>query len=247
MTLNVKEHFFPETYAGGYSRVDGTVEFYGRVNALLRPDMIVLNYGAGRGVAVEDPVTYRRGLLTLKGKVAKVIGMDIDPVVESNPLIDEAIVIEPNKSLPLKDASVDLIVSDYVFEHLNDPACVAKELHRVLKPSGWICARTPNRWGYIGIGSRLISNRFHEIALKRLQPDRKAVDEFPTYNRLNTKTSIVNNFTTSQFDHFLYTFNSEPAYFGNSKIMWRIMLLAFRLIPQGLGATYFIFLRKKPL
>ena len=244
--MNIKQHFFPETCAGGYTRVDGTVEFYGRVNALVRPNMIVLNYGAGRGAAAEDPVTYRRGLLTLKGKVAKVIGMDIDPVVESNPLIDEAIVIEPGKPLPLPDAKVDLIVSDFVFEHLDDPAYIAKELHRVLKPGGWICARTPNRWGYIGIGSSLIPNYFHEIALKRLQPDRKAVDEFPTYNRLNTKLSIRNHFPKSRFDHFSYTLNSEPAYFGNSKVMWRIMLLAFRLIPQGLGATFFIFLRKKP-
>lgn len=40
---------FPEIGAGGYTSRDGTVEFYGRVQALLRPTMHVLDFGAGRG------------------------------------------------------------------------------------------------------------------------------------------------------------------------------------------------------
>jgi len=245
--LNLKEFFFPETGAGGYTRVDGTVEFYSRINALLSPEMVVLDYGAGRGAAAEDPVAYRRGLQTLKGRVAKVIGMDIDPAVESNVLIDEAIIIEPNKLLPLPDTNVDLIVCDSVFEHFDDPACVTEELYRVLKPGGWICARTPNRWGYIGIGSRLIPNRLHEIVLSRLQPMRKAEDEFPTYYRLNDIPCMEKHFPLHKFDHFTYTWNSEPAYFGNFTLIWRIVLFAFRFTPRKLGAIFFIFLRKKPL
>jgi hypothetical protein len=49
---------------GGFSRVDGSIEFYTRVNALLGPDMTVVDFGAGRGAGVlDDPVRY--GLLDL--------------------------------------------------------------------------------------------------------------------------------------------------------------------------------------
>jgi len=144
-----KAHFFPETAAGGYSRVDGTVEFYGRVNALLQPHMTVLDFGAGRGAGIQDDlVPYRRSLRTLKGKCKRVIGVDVDDAVVGNPGLDESYVIEPGGRIPLENESVELIVSDATFEHITDPSPVTKELDRVLKPGGWLCARTPNRWGY---------------------------------------------------------------------------------------------------
>lgn len=49
-------------------------------------------------------------------------------------------VVNSRARLPLRDASVDAIVSLAVFEHLPDPFAMAAELHRVLKPGGraWI-------------------------------------------------------------------------------------------------------------
>ena len=34
--------------------MDGTIEFYTRVNMLLESDMTVLDFGAGRGAALKD-------------------------------------------------------------------------------------------------------------------------------------------------------------------------------------------------
>jgi Methyltransferase domain len=49
-------------------------------------------------------------------------------------------VVSSRARLPLRDASVDAVVSLAVFEHLPDPFAMAAELHRVLKPDGavWI-------------------------------------------------------------------------------------------------------------
>ncbi len=58
----------PEIFAGGFDRYDGTIQFYQRVNALLRPDFVVADFGAGRGrIHIDDLIGYRRSLTNLKG------------------------------------------------------------------------------------------------------------------------------------------------------------------------------------
>ena len=178
-------YFFPEAAVGGYSRVDGTVEFYGRINALLQPDATVLDFGAGRGVGLqEDPVPYRRSLRILQGKCRRLVGVDIDEAVMENPYLDETHVIAPSSRIPLETASVDLIVSDNTFEHIADPRSTVRDLDRVLKSGGWLCARTPNRWGYIALGASVVPNRWHVPFLRQLQTapqgDRRISDGLQT-------------------------------------------------------------------
>src|SRR5438105_530561 len=121
--------FFPEIRAGGFSRVDSTVQFYERVGALIEPGFVLLDFGAGRGIGyMEDSVGYRKRLRDFKGKVREVIGVDIDPVVAKNPLLDRALVLDPTGPIPLPDASVDLIISDFTFEHIRNPCHTTREL-----------------------------------------------------------------------------------------------------------------------
>ena len=121
----VLERFYPELAAGGFTHNDQWVLFYSRVGALLRPDTTVLDFGAGRGKAVERQTGYKLALGTLRGRCAKVVGADVDPVVGENPLVDEAVVLEPNGTLPFDDGTFDLISAWAVFEHLEKPAFYA--------------------------------------------------------------------------------------------------------------------------
>jgi SAM-dependent methyltransferase len=243
---DVKYELYPECNAGGFSKVDGTIEFYTRVNSLLDKSMFVLNFGAGRGAAIlDDPVSYRRTLQVLRGKVAEVIGIDIDDVVRSNPDLDKAIVVSPDEPLPLADGTIDLVISDATFEHIDNPAHVSREMARLVRPGGWICARTPNLIGYIGLGANLIPNARHVKLLRHLQPDRKEIDVFPTRYKMNTVWAIKKYFPDDQWRHFIYTWNAEPAYFGSSKIAWLIMKSVFKFAPGSLGSTLMIFMQKK--
>lgn len=243
--MDVRSRFYPEIGAGGFSRVDGTVEFYGRINALLTPEMVVLDFGAGRGAHVEDEASYRRQLRLLQGKVTRVVGADVDPAVMRNSTVDEAVHLQQGKSLPFSDESFDLIVSDATFEHVDTPALIAGELDRVLRPGGWICARTPNRWGYIGLGANLTPNRVHANLLTRLQPHRQSRDVFPTRYRMNTWGNLNRLFPPSRFDNFTYARTTEPAYFGNSRVLWQLMFLVNRVTPTRMGAMLFVFLQKR--
>jgi len=238
---------YPEVAVGGFSRVDGTVAFYVRVHALLAElgtDAAVLDFGAGRGACLEDPVLVRRQLRELRGRAGRVIGVDIDEAVLGNQAVDEQYLINVGERLPLSDGSIDLIVSDYTFEHVQDPAWVSRELDRVLRPGGWLCVRTPNRWGYIGLAARMVPNRLHIGLLRRLQPTKPPEDTFPTVYQLNTPAQFRHWFPTDRYRHVIWASDSEPAYVGGSVLATSVMKLLSAVTPSPLRSVLFVFLHK---
>jgi SAM-dependent methyltransferase len=209
---------FPEIGAGGYTRQDGAIEFYTRVHALLHPKMTVLDFGAGRGSDDSDPVKARRELRALRGRVARVVGVDVDAAVLENPGLDEALVVGDGDPIPMDDLAADLVIVDRTFEHLPAPERVARELERVLRPGGWVCGRTPHKWGYVGISARAVPNKLHTTALRRLQPWRESRDIFPTAYRCNTHRDLRTCFPVDRWRHHSYGHYPEPLYFGTRSV-----------------------------
>ena len=238
---------YPELGAGGITRWDGTVQFYIRVQALLQPEMTVLDYGAGRGRLHEDEVPIRRDLITFKGKVSSVIGIDVDSAVLLNPLVDAAAVIEDNR-IPLADGSVDLILSDHVFEHLADPQSVASEMFRVLRPGGWLCARTPHSLSLVALAGRMVPSRHHSTVVELAQPNgRSAEDVFPTFYRLNSLRALNRYFSGELWENFSYTWSPEAGYHFNSSLAFRVMTVIQALKRTVSGEVLLVFLRKRDL
>ena len=77
--------FYPgNNLLDNYHELDGTVEFYGRINAILK-NHHVLDIGAGRGSwYYMDKSFYRRNIRDIKSKVKHFIGADVDKVVLEN-------------------------------------------------------------------------------------------------------------------------------------------------------------------
>ena len=243
--MSLVERVRPEIAAGGFARDDSTIHFYTRVNALLEPQMTVLDFGAGRGHMFDGPQDYGHRLAKLQGKVAKVIGIDVDPAVTGHPYLDECHVIRPGDAVPAADASVDLVVARWVLEHLPDPARFATEIDRVLKPGGWLCAHTVNRWGYVGIGSRAVPNGMHVRALRQLQPERKDVDVFSVQYKLNSMNDIARYFPAGEWENCSYLCNFIPKYFANSRVLFAVFSAFQQIAPKALSTDLLVFLRKK--
>ena len=236
--------YYPERGAGGYTRYDGTVQFYERIHALLDdigPPATVLDFGAGRGASFDSALPVHRRLLDLRPRAARVIGVDIDDTVRSNPLLTEAIVIQSGDRLPLADDAVDLVIADHVFEHVRDPTHVASELARIVRAGGWICARTPNRFGYIGIAGRMVPNRLHRIVLRRLQPIRQPRDVFPSYYRFNTRRALAHYFPSPAFVTCTYGWEPEPAYAADSLRVARVFDSLRRVTPEAFRPILLVF------
>src|SRR3954468_2413450 len=185
----VEQRLFREMEAGGYSRHDHRMEYIVRVNALLRPDMRVMEFGAGRGKWSDDPVPLRRHLGDFRGRCAQVVACDVDEAVLGNKSADEVRLIGHDGTLPFPDGSFDLISAFSVLEHIEHPEVTAAELGGVLAPGGWLCAWTPNRWGYVGIGARLIPKRLHARVLRLVEPRRVEIDSFVPLYTMNTEAA----------------------------------------------------------
>jgi SAM-dependent methyltransferase len=238
--MNSKHLFYPESRFGGFTDIDGTVIFFTRVNALLEPGHVVLDVGCGRGSAAEDPVRTRRTLRNLKGKAARVIGIDVDPAATENPFLDEFRLIE-GPAWPLPDDSIDLMVCDYVLEHLEDPGQFFSEVRRVLKDGGHLCLRTPNRWGYVALAASVIPNRHHSKVTSRVQDGRKEEDVFPTLYRCNSRGTIRRRMLEAGFDAVVYGYESEPNYLAFSRVAYFLGTLHQKFAPGFLKPTLFAF------
>lgn len=102
------------------------------------PNTTVLDAGCGEG--------YGAQLLTRTAR--QVVAVDCDPAVTGHVSAGypDLTVLRANLvALPLGDATVDLVVSLQVIEHLWDQSAFLAECARVLRPGGALVVSTPNR------------------------------------------------------------------------------------------------------
>lgn len=153
--------------------------FERRVESLLGPQtQVLLDAGCGRTAPV---------LRKFHGKVDRLIGIEMVPFTDLPDFVETYNADLAN--IPLPSASVDLIMSRSVFEHLTDPISVYVELARILKPGGKIVFLTASMWDYGTLIARLVPNRYHAGVVRRVE-GRKEEDTFPTAYKTNTRKDV---------------------------------------------------------
>lgn len=157
-----------------YSGTPSDLEhFFRKVLGSLPERALVLEVGAGCGTVTD---------LDWRGTGKRIVGADLDPRVGANPFLDEAVQADACL-LPFAENTFDGAVSVFLMEHLEDPARVLREIHRVLKPGGLYLAKTPNRDHYVGRLARLTPTGFHKWYNARR--GRCPEDTFSTFYRYN--------------------------------------------------------------
>jgi len=140
-----------------------------------------LEFGAGRGNVKQ---------MNFLGVVEFIAGVDPGEDVLSNPFLDEAKIIKlADNQIPYEDNTFDIVFSDNVLEHVQDPEFVFQEIMRVLKIGGIFMSKTPNKWHYMPLIARITPHWFHKF-YNELR-GRKLIDTFPTTYKCNSRSAVV--------------------------------------------------------
>lgn len=115
--------------------------------------------------------------------------------------------------LPFPDGSVNLIATQNMFEHLEEPGPVLKELRRVLKQDGAVVFSTPRKNSYVSFVAALTPMVVHRWVARIRGFDLEKVDCCVTFYRLNSLKTIRRQAERAGLTLDGYTIHVEdPAY-----------------------------------
>jgi SAM-dependent methyltransferase len=174
-----QERWTERFYRGRPGWVDGTTAFHALVRDHAPPGTRILEVGAG-------PSNPTSAFLATLGQVH---GVDVSDEVHGNVHLASSARIDGGR-LPFPDASFELVVSNYVVEHVEDPRLHLGEIARVLAPGGRYCFRTPNLWHYVALASRLSSRGVQRRIANRLRALDDAHEPWPTVYAMNTPAAV---------------------------------------------------------
>jgi ubiquinone/menaquinone biosynthesis C-methylase UbiE len=176
--------------------------FEAEVDRRLRPGDTLLDAGCGRTAPV---------LRKYVGRAKRLIGVDL---VDFREPVDGVELHQGNLArIGVEDATVDLVMSRSVMEHVEDPRSVFIEMHRILRPGGHFMFLTPNLWDYASLIAKAVPNRLHPAIVARTE-GRAAEDVFPVCYRTNTRRSVARWAQLSGFEVASFEYLGQyPGYF----------------------------------
>jgi SAM-dependent methyltransferase len=175
----------------------------------ITPSTYILDIGCGHGEVLAEimkntPHTY---------------GVDPDAhALKKNTVIQNKYV-GVVEQLPFADDFFDIIVLEWVLEHLPSPHQAFSEIYRVLKPNGRVIFITPNVWNYNVWMIRAIPNRFHSFFTKKLY-DREEGDTYPVQYRINSVRAIHKILSKAGFTSGEIKLNGDPSYISFNNFLF---------------------------
>lgn len=217
------DRYYPVDTLDGCRWLDGTKAFYDWIFEGINASWAtILDIGAGPSVEATR---------SLRGKVARVVGVDVDPAVLKNPCLDEAHVFD-GIHLIFPPASFDAVVSDWTIEHVESPAELLSEVNRVLKPGGSYWFRTTNRDHYVTLVAAHTPHWFHRLIANRLRGlPRTTHDPWRAYYRMNTPPQIRRYVELAGFRSCdIKMLESHPSYLMFNALAFRAGVAYERLV-----------------
>jgi SAM-dependent methyltransferase len=147
--------------------------------------------------------------LTKKARLAAGVDSDCNSIAHHRSIRLRA--VGDIGALPFRDGAFNLVSANMVVEHLVSAPRSLREVARVLQPGGVFIFHTINRRHY---HARIASSlpRWLRVKLVWFLENRKEEDVYPTYYRMNTRSSIENDAAAGGFRvREFHTVNSSAA------------------------------------
>lgn len=123
-------------------------------------------------------------------------------------------------ALPFANGSFDLVTSNMVFEHVEEPFQSLLEIRRVLRSGGRLLVLTPNWLDIVTIAARVVPNRWHPAIVSRVET-RQAKDVYPTHFRFNRPQTVEHLLKQAGFKNWRIELLEQPATYAHVPIAGR--------------------------
>lgn len=167
----------------------------------------------------------------------KVIGVDVDTkaikiAMKRTNSKNVSFKLSKENKLPLKDASIDVVIFSQIYEHAKNPQKLVDEIYRILKPGGVCFFGARNKYGgyydghyklpFVSWLPKSISDMYVKVFTKKCEYD---IDLYPLW-KLN---KLVKKFT--KVDYTLATIKNPKKYKATDIIptFLRINILIFTI------------------
>lgn len=146
------------------------------VHKRMRTDQIIVDIGGGKKSPIAE-FKNEYNNLTL-------IAVDIsDDELEFNTNVDQKIIADVTKEIPLPDESVDMIISSSVLEHLRGQEKFIQNASRLLKPNGesYFIHVFPSKFALFALINQIIPHGVSRRLVTAVFPKRKSTGVFPAH------------------------------------------------------------------
>jgi ubiquinone/menaquinone biosynthesis C-methylase UbiE len=124
-------------------------------------------------------------------------------------------------ALPFADGCFDLVTSNMVFEHVEDPQAILREIRRVLRRGGSLVALTPNWLDIVTLAARAVPNILHPIFVSLVEARGKE-DVYPTHFRFNRRGAVEKMLHGARFGYCRIELLDQPDTYPHVPIFARI-------------------------
>ena len=193
-----------------------------RLDNAIQPGMRILHAGSG----------WDKKQVSIKYKdTCTVVGIDLDPAVAER-FHSEFHLASLNK-MPFEDNSFDVVFSEYVFEHLEEPDGAFQEIRRVLKPGGKLLVITPNLFSYKSLAAHFTPYSFH-VWMGNIRYGRgHEADMYPTTFLCNTRGAFKRFAKKHGFQiNNMAIVTNGPTWFSKFPVIFEIFQLFHLLIDR---------------
>lgn len=151
-----------------------------------------------------------------------IVGFDLDRAALQR-IAPEPCALADLEAIPARNESIDLLVSEFVFEHFERPQKVIAECTRVLRPGGELVFLTINKNSLPGRITAWTPHGFHRW-INRIRPiEVDEADVFPTFYRLNTYARISRLFEQHGLEQVEFRFlEASFPYVEFSPLLYRL-------------------------
>ncbi|MEO7540105.1 MAG: class I SAM-dependent methyltransferase [Pyrinomonadaceae bacterium] len=238
--MSWQQEYIARYYSASSGWTDGTFDFHELCRSVIPMGGDILEIGSGP----PNPTT------KFLASIGRVRGVDIDPDIGLNTALASSHVLA-GEDYPFADETFDACVSNYVVEHVDDPAGHLREIKRVLKPGGVYVFRAPNFYHYVSVISHLTPHWFHELVANRLRNlPPESHEPYPTQYRMNTRSAIRRHAADIGFQiDGLRLIEKEPMYGLSSRLLFFPFMAYERFVNRfealdGIRANILAVLRK---